>query len=168
MAGCAALVGCGSSGNKAAVTNGDSSTAAARAERRPVQDGSVVVDPQRVPAAIGRTGLKIVFRPGPTPSAFVRAVYGTARNRLGTSVNFGFFLTGNVSAEGLESEGLRLVPDATQIGSTAGESYVAITSAGSHGGPTGGRVEEEELSMAGELKDAVAYLAPKAFEEEGP
>jgi hypothetical protein len=113
--------------------------------------------------------LHIVFRPGPIPVGFVSALYGTASNSHGASINFGFFfVTSDKAGSYNRAELEKLVPRATSEGSTNGESYIVDTSAGVHSKRVGSRVREEELSMAGELHWAVAGLAPKALEEEGP
>lgn len=104
---------------------------------------------------------------GPAPPAsVVRALYGTARNSQGTAISFGFFITDNERAALLEPIVEKLVPDATEEGSTSGQSYVIITTAGA--GSKDKRRKSEELTMAGELHWAVAGLAPKAVEQEGP
>jgi hypothetical protein len=125
-----------------------------------------VVDPKKVVGAIRSTSFRITLRAGQTPPHFARAVYGTARNARGTSVNFGFFLTGGANAQDyFEPSLMRLVPGATVQGSTAGESYIAITSAGS-AGPSGNPKTEEEFTIADTVQERVAGLARKALEEE--
>jgi hypothetical protein len=127
-----------------------------------------VVDPAKVPAALTGTGLHVVFRRGPRPANFDKAIYGTARNIRGVAIDFGFFFVPDDKAEGYVSPEIeRLVPNATDEGTTAGMSFIEITSAGAHRKPTDPR-KGEELSMAGTLGFAVAKLAPKAFDIEGP
>lgn len=127
-----------------------------------------VVDPNRVPEALRHTGLHIIFRYGPIPAEFTGATYGTASNAHGTKINFGFFITPIAKAGEYERPELaKLVPGATNEGSTIGESYIAITSAGA-GSKREGQKEREEFGIASELHWAVAGLAPRALREEGP
>jgi hypothetical protein len=134
-----------------------------------MSDYERVVDPAKVPEALKRTGLHIASRSGPIPTDFVSAIYGVASNSHGTNINFGFFFARDRKAGEYERPELaKLVPHATNEGSTAGESYIAITSAGARDRRVGSRLREEELRIAGELHWAVAGLAPKALEEEGP
>jgi hypothetical protein len=126
-----------------------------------------VVDPAKISGAVRDSGFQVVLRPGPTPAPFVRAIYGVARNARGRSVNFGFFVTANTSAgEDLTPAVEKLVPGATAEGSTAGESYVAVTSAGAPHGPE--RQTKEEFEIADRLQLRVAHLAGEAFVKEGP
>ena len=171
---CCMLVGCGGNGTHSAKTSGR--TTSNSAERGSIPEGTSsvssesgrVVDASRVPDAIKSVGLQIVLRAGKTPPQFVGAVYGIARNSHGTSVNFGIFLSGDQNASRYFVPALRkLVPGATREGSTSGESYIAITSAGAGGSPTS-RKSAEEFSIAGKLQERVAGLARKALEEEGP
>jgi hypothetical protein len=100
--------------------------------------------------------------------AFANTVYGTASNAHGKSINFGFFFVNDTHAASRYSAALqKLVPNATDEGSTSGESYIIVTSAGAHGKPNS-RGTREEFGIAGELHWAVAGLARKALEEEGP
>jgi hypothetical protein len=131
-------------------------------------DSGKIVDPEEVPGALRHTGFHIVFRPGPLPTDFVSALYGTASNAHGISINFGFLFVPNDSAGAYDRPELeKLVPDATAEGSTSGESYIAITSAGAHSKKESSRMREE-FDIAGTLQWAVAGLAPKALREEGP
>ncbi len=124
-----------------------------------------IVNPTRVPAVILHSGYEIVFRRAPTPAPFARAIFGTARNSRGTTIEFGFLLTGGSPAGEYYRPALRkLVPHATAEGSTAGETYISITSAGAGG--AAGRRSEEEFEMADALQTSVASLAPKAHLEE--
>src|SRR5580704_1435941 len=130
-------------------------------------DSGKIVDPEEVPAALKHTGFHIAFRPGTIPTDFVSAIYGTASNAHGISINFGFFFVPNDKAGEYDRPELeRLVPDATAEGSTSGESYIAITSAGARSKQESSRTREE-FRIAGELHWAVAGLAPKALREEG-
>ncbi len=161
-AGLTLLAGCGSGA-------GNARRSQPSAVERPVQDSRLsagqTVDPSKVAQALDGVGLRIVFHDGPIPPHFARAVYGTARNAHGTSVNFGFFLTGGTNAQNYYEPALRkLVPGATAEGSTVGESYVSVTSAGSAGGS--GPKAEEEFTVADTLQVRVAALAHQAFEEE--
>jgi hypothetical protein len=161
------LAGCGS-GHKqenghrnAADSVGVNAAAASRESGR-------IVEPAEVRSALMHTGFHIAFRRGPIPTGFADTFYGVATNSRGRSINFGFFLSSNDRTEGSGSATLRkLVPDATNEGSTAGESYIEVTSAGANRKPTDPRAGEE-LEIAAYLRYAVAKLAPKAFETEGP
>jgi hypothetical protein len=171
---CCMLVGCGGDGTRSAKTSGRTTSNSTGQRSIPENTNGVpsasgrVVDASRVPNAIKSVGLQIILRLGKTPPQFVGAVYGTARNSHGTSVNFGIFLSGDQNASRYFVPALRkLVPGATREGSTSGESYIAITSAGAGGSPTS-RKSEEEFSIAGTLQERVAGLARKALEEEGP
>jgi hypothetical protein len=168
VTGLALLSACGSDGGGRRTPragSGDAHTAAeARAEGPTLSTGQVV-EPSKVLHALQRTGFQIVFRDGPTPAHFARAIYGTARNGRGAIVNFGFFLTGGANAQNYYEPALRrLVPGATAEGSTVGESYVSITSAGAAGGSS--PEAEEEFTVADTLQVRVAALAHQAFEEE--
>ncbi len=146
--------------------DGDARASVETRAEGPTLSSGQVVEPSKVVDALERTGFQIVFRAGPTPAHFVRAIYGTARDpRGGVIVNFGFFLTGGANAQNYYDAALRkLVPGATAEGSTVGESYVSITSAGSAGGSSA--EAEEEFSVADTLQVRVAALAHQAFEEE--
>ncbi len=127
-----------------------------------------VVNPEKVPDRLRRTGLRVVFRSAQKPADFDSAIYGTASNSRGIHVNFGFFfIPGDKAGEHFRPGLMRLVPGATDEGSTSGESYIAITSAGRNR-KRGSREASEELELAGDLHWAVAGLARKALEEEGP
>lgn len=168
--GCLLVVGCGESSHNQSLSKSgttltvpDTMVGIARGE------SGKIVDPERVPGILRRTGLHIVFRPGPIPPGFVSAIYGTASNSHGASINFGFFFVTNDKAGSYNRAELeKLVPEATDEGSTNGESYIVDTSAGTRDKRIGPRIREEEFGMAGELHWAVAGLAPKALKEEGP
>lgn len=126
----------------------------------------IIVDPTKVPDQLARTDLHIVYRRGPRPAGFVRAIYGTASNSRRKSIHFGFFFTNNAhTAISAGSHLKQLVPDATEEGSASGHSYVEVTNAGGHGGPHSLRTQEE-LRIAHELRRAVAKLAPRAMDGE--
>jgi hypothetical protein len=132
-------------------------------------DSGKIIDPEKVPGTLRHTGFHIVFRSGPLPTDFVSAIYGTASNAHGISINFGYFFVPNDKAGAYDRPELeKLVPDATAEGSTSGESYITITSAGAHSKQGSSRAREEEFNIAGTLQWAVAGLAPKALREEGP
>src|SRR5262249_38151586 len=102
------------------------------------------------------------------PVDFDGAIYGTASNSRGVRVNFGFFfIPGDKAGEHFRPALMRLVSGATAEGSTTGESYIEITSAGGNR-KSKSRKASEELELAGDLHWAVAGLARKALEEEGP
>jgi hypothetical protein len=130
--------------------------------------GTVVAAPS-ARQAVMRSGFRIHWRTGPTPKPFVASLYGTAEGKHGISVNFGFLFAGNTDASGEDQPSLlALVPHATDEGSTAALSVVAISSAGSHGGsPDSARVNEE-FHIANTLERKVAKLAPVAHAQEGP
>lgn len=161
---CLLLAGCGGGGHRTA----EGSQTVVSSEQTSTESATVgrIVDPSKVPTAIKHLGLRIMLRPGPALSQFVGAVYGTAWNSHDTSVNFGIFMSGDLHASRYFVPALRkLVPGATQEGSTAGQSFIAITSAG-HSGT--GRRSEEEFAIATKLQERVSGLAHKALEEEGP
>lgn len=167
---CVLVMGCG--GNGGSRTQSNSNIASGRPDTAvgvATVDSGKIVDPKGVPEALRHTGFHIVFRSGPLPTDFVSAIYGTASNAHGTSINFGFFFAPNDKAGAYDRPELeKLVPDATAEGSTSGESYIVVTSAGAHNKRIGSKIREEEASIAGELHWAVAGLAPKALREEGP
>jgi hypothetical protein len=170
---CSVLAGCGGKNGRTVET---SSRQASDSGGKLTPEGSSsgpsstgrIVETSKVPSAIKHLGLQVVLRADRTPPQFVGAVYGTAHNSHGTGVNFGIFLSGDQNASRYFVPTLRkLVPGATREGSTSGESYIAITSAG-RGGSPGSLKAEEELTIAGKLQERVAGLARKALEEEGP
>jgi hypothetical protein len=173
MSSCWVLSACGGSGKNIHATHGRQGSTRLTAtsvgrEAAKSQSAGHVVNPTRVPAAIQHTGLIVTFRPGPTPSPFVRSVYGTAQNSHGATVNFGFFLAdGTNAAAGLSPAIEKLVPDATSQGTVAGESYVEVTSAGA-GSANGSTRNKEEFEIEDRLEWKVARLAGAAFDEEGP
>jgi hypothetical protein len=158
-----ALAGCGTAGDAGSVTNlgaGSSPEAA--------QDAGRVVDPARIVKALRHTGLVIQFRTGTKPQAFTAAVYGTAKNIRGVRVQFGFFIRPHADAPDYATGALRkLVPHATESGTSAADSFVFVSSSGS-GRSRGSRVEGEEGAISATLEKAVSRLAPTAFREEGP
>jgi hypothetical protein len=171
---CCMLAGCGGNSTQSGKTSGQTTSNNAERANAPGGASSVpsasgrVVDASRVPDAIKHVGFQIILRAGRTPPQFVGSVYGTARNSHGASVNFGIFMSGDQNASRYFVPSLsKLVPGATREGSTSGESWIAVTSAGAGGSP-GSRKAEEEFSMAGTLQERVAGLARKALEEEGP
>jgi hypothetical protein len=156
---CIALIGCGSGG----AHNDDG----AWVDPSVYQSGKVV-NPEEVPRRLRHTSLRVVFRSAQKPADFDSAIYGTASNSRGIQVNFGFFfIPGDKAGEHFRPALKRLVPGATDEGSTSGESYIVITSAGRNH-KRGSREAGEELELAGDLHWAVAGLAHKALEEEGP
>ncbi len=161
---CIWFAACGSNGD---VLQMQSSTKSA-SPQVVLNNTGKLVDPDRVPGALRHTGLHIIFRYGPIPTGFTGSTYGTASNAHGAKINFGFFTTPVAKAGEYERPELaKLVPGATNEGSTIGESYIAITSAGA-GSKRDGQKEREEFGIASELHWAVAGLAPKALREEGP
>jgi hypothetical protein len=166
---CVLVTGCG--GNGSGRTQSNSNIASGVPDTTvgvAMGDSGKIVDPEEVPGTLRHTGFHIVFRSGPLPTDFVSAIYGTASNAHGISINFGFFFVPNDRAGVYDRPELKkLVPDATAEGSTSGESYIVITSAGARSKRESSRTREE-FSIAGELHWAVAGLAPKALREEGP
>lgn len=127
-----------------------------------------IVKSRLVMPALRKTGLRIIYRPGPTPAGTVWARYGTAENAHHAKINFGIFLTGNTTASSSPEESLtKFVPHATTEGMTSGESYLVVTSAG-YG--TGGHEDatREQFGMFDELTSTIGGLAPAAAKEEGP
>jgi hypothetical protein len=119
--------------------------------------------------AIEHSGFRIRWRSGPTPKPFVAALYGTAEGRRRIKVNFGYFFAGTNEAQRLLRRSLaKLVPHATEEGSSASVSFVAITSAGSSGKPPSSSWVYEELHIANTLQRKVSKLAPVAHGYEGP
>lgn len=132
------------------------------------EPGTVVAAAQARPA-VERSGFHIRWRSGPLPKPFVAALYGTAQGKHGITINFGFLFAGRTDAAPLNRPSLlKLVPEATQEGSTVGVSVVDISSAGSHGGLQSSPRVEEEFHIANTLERKVAQLAPAAYKSEGP
>src|ERR1700759_4910606 len=55
-------------------------------------DRGKVIDPHKVQTALERTPYKLRFTRGPRPSGFSGAIYGSASNKRGASIHFGFFI----------------------------------------------------------------------------
>jgi hypothetical protein len=157
---CAVLCGCGGTTDGGSVT-----TVFAKHLGSAPGDAGRVVDAGQVPVALARTGLKLEFRPGPTPARFAHAIYGSAANKRGAKIDFGLFISAHANAAGT-SLLRRLVPGASLEGSVTAESFVLVTTAG-RGHPSK-RAREEEFSMMGKIQEHIAKLAPTAWREEGP
>ena len=166
---CVLVAGCGRNGSSRTQSNSSNVSGVPDAPVGvAIGDSGKIVDPEKVPGALRHTGFHIAFRYGPIPTDFVSAIYGTASNAHGTSINFGYLFAPNDSAGAYDRPELeKLVPEATAEGSTSGESYIAITSAGARSKRESAR-RREEFNIAGTLQWAVAGLAPKALREEGP
>lgn len=130
--------------------------------------GGLVVPADRVPTALSREGRLIHYRKGPTPQGFVKAYFGTAETKRHVKTQFGILLAGKPGAERYYDKAmLRLVPGAKTGDATVGISYVVITTTNPNT-PYGSRVEREEDFLQAGLDEAVAGLAPKALDIEGP
>lgn len=126
-----------------------------------------VVAPALVPHTLReKTGLRIQLRPGPTPAGYDKAIYGTAINARGVKIQFAFFFAPNTHSEVPENL-FRLIPHATDNGSSAGKSYIMISTA-EYGHQQNVKLREEEFDMSSKMQWAVAALAPRAIREESP
>lgn len=113
--------------------------------------------------ALKETGLHIVISHGPTPPGFESAIYGVTSNSQGASVSFGPLFVGMSEADKYYRPSLlRLVPGATETGSTSGNSFIEITDAGGIGSSMA--TKSQQNVIAGELRRAVSRLAPQAVE----
>jgi hypothetical protein len=156
------VAGCGSATTAATTTPPSTPSANAPAP-------GTVVAPHSAREVIARSGFRIHWRKGSVPKPYVAALYGTAQGRYDATINFGFFFTGNTRGEALDRRPLRkLVPHSTQEGSTAGVSFVVITSAGSSKLPPYGKHVNEEFRIFDLLDIKVGKLAPVAHENESP